>query len=65
MTKVPKIPDQYLGDGVYAHFDGYHIWLELRGQGSTTRIALEPQVLDALTQFRRDIHTFYKGVDDS
>lgn len=44
--------EEYLGDGVYASFDGYHIWLDLRGQDNTTRIALEPQVLKALVQFR-------------
>ena len=47
--------DRYLGDGVYASFDGYHLWLDLRAQDSTTRIALEPKVLDALLQYRNDI----------
>ena len=45
----------YLGDGVYASFDGYHIILDLRGQDSTTRIALEPDVLDALDRYRAKI----------
>ncbi len=45
------IEDRYLGDGVYASYDGYHIWLDLRGQNSTTRIALEPAVLNALVLF--------------
>lgn len=43
-----KIPDQYIGDGVYASYDGYHVVLDLRGQDDTTRIALEPPVLNAL-----------------
>lgn len=43
----------YLGDGVYATFDGYNIWLDLRAQVDTTRICLEPQVLEALDKFRR------------
>ena len=64
MTDVLKIPDVYLGDGVYAHFDGYHIVLDLRME-SKIKIALEPKVIDALLSFRHDIHTFYKGVDDS
>lgn len=38
----------YLGDGVYASFDGYHILLDLRGQDDTTKIALEPAVIEAL-----------------
>ena len=46
-----SLPDDYLGDGVYASHDGYHIILDLRGQDSTTRIALEPAVLRALNQY--------------
>jgi hypothetical protein len=49
------IPDRYLGDGVYASFDGYHIVLDLRGQDSGTRIGLEPEVLNALGEYRHDI----------
>lgn len=45
--------DAYLGDGVYASFDGYHIVLDLRAQDTTTRIVLEPSVLDALDRFRK------------
>lgn len=45
------IDDMYLGDGVYASFDGYHIWLDLRGQDDTTRIALDPDVFSALLRF--------------
>lgn len=44
---------EYLGDGVYASFDGYHVVLDLRGQDNTTRIALEPAVLDRLFDYRR------------
>lgn len=43
--------DEYLGDGVYASFDGYHIILDLRGQDDFTRIALEPAVLTALNRY--------------
>lgn len=46
------IEDRYLGDGVYASFDGYHIVLDLRAQDSTTRIALEPAVLASLNSFQ-------------
>lgn len=50
----PKIGNaQYLGDGVYAEFDGYHIVLDLRAQDDFTKIALEPAVLKALDRFRR------------
>jgi hypothetical protein len=43
--------DYYLGDGVYASYDGYTIWLDLRGQDDSTRIALEPPVVAALEQY--------------
>jgi hypothetical protein len=39
----------YIGDGVYATFDGYNIWLSTQS-GST--IALEPGVFDALLNYR-------------
>ena len=47
--------DAYLGDGVYASFDGYHIWLDLRAQDLTTRIALEPSVLVAFDMYRKSL----------
>ncbi len=49
---VKLIDDDYLGDGVYASFDGYHIALDLRGQGSEMKIALEPQVFAALLRYK-------------
>lgn len=49
------IEDRYLGDGVYASFDGYMIWLDLRGQDKTTRIALEPIVMKQLVKFQEDL----------
>ena len=45
------IEGRYLGDGVYASFDGYHIILDLRAQDSTTRIALEPTVFKELMRY--------------
>ena len=47
--------ERYLGDGVYGSCDGYHIILDLRAQDSTTRIALEPAVFDALISYREDL----------
>ncbi len=45
---------RYLGDGVYAGFDGYQIvlWLEDMGAYGPGTIALEPAVLSALQEFR-------------
>lgn len=44
--------DKYIGDGIYASYDGYHIILDLRGQDDTTRIVLEPSVFNALIAYR-------------
>ena len=42
----------YLGDSVYAEFDGYHIVLTTEnGFGPTNTIALEPNVVDALNRY--------------
>lgn len=44
----------YLGDGVYATFDGeYYIRLDLRMQDNTTQIALEPEVFQRLVEFQK------------
>lgn len=42
----------YLGDGVYAHHDGYHVVLTTEnGIETTNTIALEPEVLHALAVY--------------
>lgn len=46
--------ETYLGDAVYASFDGYQIWLRT-GDGNNQRIALEPAVLDALYAYAKSI----------
>lgn len=42
--------DEYLGDGVYASFDGYHIWLAVNHHENKV-VALEPAVLIALMEY--------------
>ena len=42
----------YLGDSVYASFDGWMIKLEANDASET--IYLEPQVLDALNEFAKE-----------
>lgn len=54
--------DEYLGDGVYASTDGYHIWLDLRGQDTTIRIALEPSVFQALVAYEAKLRAIYTSV---
>lgn len=39
--------ESYIGDGVYATFDGYHILL----RADENRIGLEPEVMDRLFNY--------------
>jgi len=48
---------QYLGDGVYAKFDGYSIVLTTEnGVMTTNQIVLEPEVLAALVNYAEKIY---------
>jgi hypothetical protein len=49
------LPERYLGDGVYASFDGYQIWLRVIGLSGHHRIALDESVLAALSQYAADL----------
>lgn len=46
---------EYLGDGVYAYTDGYHIILELTAQDPQERIALEPAVFKNPLEYGRKV----------
>ena len=41
----------YLGDGLYARFDGFTIWLRAPRETGDHYVALEPQVYAELTRF--------------
>jgi len=41
----------YLGDGVFASFDGYQIWLRTPRENGDHSIALEPPVLTSLMAY--------------
>jgi hypothetical protein len=45
-------PEVYLGDGVYATFDGYQIWLDTRAEFPVQRIALCPGTFSELLAYR-------------
>lgn len=45
------VNEMYLGDGVYAVWDGFYITLDLRQQDNS-RIALDGEVLQMLDKFR-------------
>lgn len=47
----------YLGDSVYADFDGYHIILTTNnGFGATNTIALDPHVFYALIDYKKRLN---------
>ncbi len=47
---------EYLGDSVYADFDGWHIVLTTEnGFGPNNRICLEPQVMKNFIKFNEEI----------
>lgn len=53
-----SVPPKYLGDGVYASYDGYHIWLQTGSHlehEATNRIALDLDVFTALLQYQTAI----------
>lgn len=50
LKSLPKAT--YLGDGVYARFDGYQTWIfTSNGVTISEPIALEPEVLKALNDY--------------
>lgn len=49
---------EYLGDGVYAEFDGYHIWLHANSYPSATQIALEPYTFQNLLKYAKQLKEF-------
>ena len=59
MTGMPEyLAKTYLGDGVYARFDGFFIWISLNGINTAGEIALDPQVFDALKNYRNKIGNY-------
>lgn len=43
---------EYLGDGLYADFDGYQIWLHANHYPSPDAVAIEPAVWLALVAYK-------------
>jgi hypothetical protein len=52
-----KIEEEYLGDGLYASFDGWQFWLRAPRSDGDHEVALEPQVLAAFERFVKRIRT--------
>lgn len=49
-----EIKPKYLGDGVYASFDGFQIWISVNDHNNKV-VALEPNVLDELIKYNNSI----------
>ena len=63
---TPGPDQQYIGDGVYASFDGYQIILETRnGYQTTNRIALDNKVLTELDRYAKYVKEFYQEVRET
>ncbi len=61
MSEEEIYPPTYLGDSVYASFDGYHIRLHLDRHDSFPIVALEPAVIEALNKYQEAIIEHFKG----
>lgn len=47
---MPENNDKHLGDGVYASFDGYQIWLAANNHNNKV-IAIDPHVMTQLIRY--------------
>ena len=56
-TPAPAPRERYLGDGLYATFDGYQIILRTDRFGVEHWVALEPAVLESLLKFAEQIYS--------
>lgn len=46
--------DVYLGDGVYASFDGFQIWLAVNHHENKV-VAIEPKVMESLLRYTASV----------
>jgi len=60
LSKVDYDRADHLGDGVYAIYDGFGIWLHANDhKNPTDKIYLEPSVLTALNNFNKRMEERY------
>lgn len=57
--------ETYLGDGVYASFDGYQIWLRVERDGRHERIALEPETYASLVDYVANLRARMAALKDT
>ena len=46
-----NLKPEYLGDGVYAGFDGYQVWLSVGSHTNKPVVALDPEVFQRLKEY--------------
>ena len=57
---MEKPDKRYIGDGVYASFDGYQFWLTAEdGTGVMAAVALENSTMQGFDQYREYVKDFY------
>lgn len=61
-SEPDQMPDSYLGDGLYASFDGFQIVLTAPrvSFGADHFVALEPSVFSALLRYADEINKKYE-----
>lgn len=47
----------YLGDGAYARFDGFQIWVRADRDGRRHEVALEPEAFAELVRFEHSVRS--------
>lgn len=53
------IAPSYLGDGVYAAFDGFHIVLRVGHHEAPQAVALDPDTIRALADYAKAVNAHY------
>jgi hypothetical protein len=59
MTKA--VNEAYLGDGLYASFDGFSIWLRAPRKEGDHYVALEPVIFEAFIEYAKCVGFLRKG----
>lgn len=59
MTEDEIKRGRHLGDGVYASFDGYQIWLAVNHHENKV-VAIELGMVDLLVNYRDELREFFK-----
>lgn len=52
---MKAVNESYLGDGLYASFDGFTIWLRAPREGGDHYVGLEPAVFVELLRYAEEI----------